>query len=116
MFISSRIHKDPYHNLFCQLASTKTFFLYPPTTPPTSLYLAPPPQHQTSLLPVAPHLVDLDAYPDFRGARERERRVVLRRGDTLLLPRGWWHAVLAEDVDGDAAPGEGRISINWWFL
>lgn len=115
---SRSIHRDPYHNLFCQLASSKTFFLYPPSTDPQGLYLARPPQHQTSCLPVAPHLVDLGAFPAFAAARAAEVRVVLRPGESLLLPEGWWHAVLAEDVEAPpaAGSGEGRISVNWWFL
>lgn len=118
-----RIHLDPYHNIFSQIASTKTFFLYPPAVPTDGLYLAPAPQHQTSLLPVAPHLADLTAFPKFAAIREQEVRVVLRPGESLFLPKGWWHAVLAEDLVTTEKPAdnlkvdrEGRISVNFWFL
>jgi ribosomal protein L16 Arg81 hydroxylase len=75
-------------------------------------------------VPVAPHLADLGAFPKFAAIREHEVRVVVRPGETLILPKGWWHAVLAEDIEasevatGGCSPAsrEGRISVNWWWL
>ncbi|CDZ97736.1 Uncharacterized conserved protein, contains JmjC domain [Phaffia rhodozyma] len=107
------IHKDPYHNLFCQILGSKTFHLYPPTTESAALYLSPFPQHQTSSIPVSSSHVPSEEYPLFEGARKREIEVVLKKGEVLFLPEGWWHSVEGEG-EGEECAG-GRISLNYWF-
>lgn len=108
------------HNLLTHLSpSPKTVHLYPPSTPPHTLFLAPPPQQQTSRIPVSPPniaaLPDVHRWAAFDEARKEERVVRLERGDTVLIPEGWWHCV--EGV-GDGREGEEdtvRIGVNFWF-
>ncbi|KAL7414213.1 hypothetical protein BDY24DRAFT_31535 [Mrakia frigida] len=109
------IHRDPYHNLFAHLSpSPKTIRLYPPTIPTSTLYLAPPPQHQTSRLPVSPPNVSLPDWPLFEEARREERSVVIKKGEAVLIPEGWWHSVEGVGT-GEGGEDSERLSVNFWF-
>lgn len=68
------------HNILVQIHGTKTVYLYPPDTPPSSLYLAPPPHSRPrcspSRLHASTHRPSCPAGPG-SSSRQRGRR---RRG------------------------------------
>jgi len=102
------------HNLLTHLSpSPKTIHLYPPTLSPSTLYLAPPP-HQTSRLPLSPPNISLSDWPRFEEARKEERAVTLKKGETLLIPEGWWHCVEGVGT-GEGGEDSERLSVNFWF-
>jgi mannose-6-phosphate isomerase-like protein (cupin superfamily) len=42
--------------------------------------------------------------------------VTVEKGECLLIPEGWWHAVEGNDGEGkEEDDGEMRISVNFWF-
>jgi ribosomal protein L16 Arg81 hydroxylase len=80
-------HHDLTHNALCQLSGRKRVWLAAPHATP-NLYNA---QHVFS--PVQPNEpLDLARYP--LAASVRWHECELGPGDALILPEGWWHAVL----------------------
>ncbi|XP_062554914.1 bifunctional peptidase and arginyl-hydroxylase JMJD5 [Armigeres subalbatus] len=98
----SPLHTDPSHNLLCQVFGSKTIILASPDDTP-NLY---PHEHfilaNTSRVDVKN--VDYDRFPLVRAVRLR--RLVLRRGEVLYIPPGWWHFVES------LAPS---FSVSFWF-
>ncbi|XP_055624074.1 bifunctional peptidase and arginyl-hydroxylase JMJD5 isoform X2 [Toxorhynchites rutilus septentrionalis] len=98
----SPLHTDPSHNLLCQVFGSKTIIL---ASPGDTLNLYP---HEHFILNNtsqvdAKHL-DFDRFPLAREVRFRQ--LVLRRGDILYIPPGWWHYV--ESL-------EPSFSVSFWF-
>ena len=56
--------------------------------------------------PVDCERVDDAAFPAFAEAQKRGTQVVLGPGETLFIPRGWWHYARAL---------EPSFSVNFWF-
>lgn len=84
------VHVELYHNVFTVLRGEKELILFAPTD---TLALAP-----YSPLSGVPHLSRVDPRDDApeafpRARRLRPLRCVLRDGDGVFIPRGWWHAV-----------------------
>ncbi|XP_065091551.1 bifunctional peptidase and arginyl-hydroxylase JMJD5 [Ochlerotatus camptorhynchus] len=98
----SPLHTDPGHNLLCQVFGSKTIILASPEDTP-NLY---PHEHfilsNTSRVDVKN--VDYDQFPLVRAVKLR--RLVLRRGEVLYIPPGWWHY-----VESLAA----SFSVSFWF-
>jgi histone arginine demethylase JMJD6 len=74
------------HTQITQIHGDKEFFLYDPTQTP--LLYPEPDCPRVSRIPdvFAP---DLSRFPAF--SRARPTRVLLRQGETLFFPSGWWH-------------------------
>ncbi|TPX66859.1 hypothetical protein SpCBS45565_g04243 [Spizellomyces sp. 'palustris'] len=94
----SPLHHDPYHNLFAQIVGTKFIVLYPPDA---NVY-----PHETDLLrntsQVDVEHVDLSKFPGVEGGLE----CVVRPGEMLFIPKGWWHYVRALSTS---------LSVSFWF-
>ena len=146
------LHYDPYFNLYNLYASSepsvhaKHFVLFPPTL---SEYLAraekghimrntslvdlrvharPPPEGNSFAEDAFAISVDTDS----ASSRTRDALLdsgaawscVLREGDTLFVPRRWWHRVenvmLPQDNAGatptTTGPAGWTAGVGWWFL
>ncbi|KAI1803337.1 Clavaminate synthase-like protein [Daldinia bambusicola] len=105
------LHRDPNPNLFCQLVGSKRIRLATPdqgddiyarartvlgSSGNSRLQCAEMMEgHNRALLEYAIKPLD---------------EVLLKPGDGLFIPKGWWHHVVS---DGDE--GELNASVNWWF-
>ncbi|RYO80859.1 hypothetical protein DL762_007432 [Monosporascus cannonballus] len=113
------LHRDPNPNLFCQMVGAKQVRLLPPARG-EELYAG-----------VRRRLGEHGASSRFRGAEmmggaERTaldaavwgedgdrhpdmRQAVLRPGDSMFIPKGWWHSIRSTGT------GVLNASVNWWF-
>ena len=133
------LHYDPYINLFHLQASAapKRFAKHVTLFPPSLSHLLRRESH-TTLRNTSPHKFGLCHTPPSPGAFEvylesktNEKLVqelskhtlscVVREGETLLIPRRWWHRV--ENVDlmpemeaskEEKNPGW-NVGVCWWF-
>lgn len=99
------VHRDPYHNLFCQIVGKKHVRLFAPDAAP-NLYLSDDPlQKNTSTLESSSP--DPVRYPSYIAALADSWQVVVRPGDMLFIPKGFYHS-----VEGLTK----TVSVNTWFL
>ncbi len=94
---ASPIHADPEHNLFAQLHGCKDWLLYPPAAG-RDLY-APWPEHGDAYLhwsPIDPARPVSGSFPRF--AELPAEHHLLRPGELLYVPAGWWHLVRYEGI------------------
>lgn len=131
------LHRDPNPNLFIQLCGNKVVRLLPPANGDrlfrqvqTKLGRT---LHSNSRLR-GPEMMDgperdlmhevvwqkdgLLGEQASQGTEEtspgilssKMQEAILRPGDAIFIPKGWWHSVKSED-------GAGRLnaSVNWWF-
>jgi lysine-specific demethylase 8 len=113
------IHRDPYHNLFCQVVGRKNFIIFAPGAAPRLHLFSDPTRRNTSQID---NLEDprwgLADVPSYQGAVDE--------GDALYLPKGWFHRVEAEPFDGkqrqskdegnSTAGKEWTWSVSFWFV
>lgn len=110
-------HRDPNPNLFCQLCGSKTIRLLPPYPGEqifreVQLRLG---QHGSSRIrgaemmegPEREMLHDVIWGPD---ASKHIHEADVEQGDSLFIPKGWWHSVKSSHSDGRL-----NGSVNWWF-
>ncbi|OSD08062.1 Clavaminate synthase-like protein, partial [Trametes coccinea BRFM310] len=133
------LHYDPYYNLYTVYASSdasthaKHFVLFPPAAS-EHLSRADDGSVMRNTSPVDLHLrrsgggdgFDVVLDPESASARVRDALLrgeggalscVVREGDTLFVPRRWWHRV--ENValrEGGAAWQGWTAGVGWWFL
>ena len=88
------LHHDLCHNFYAQVSGRKRFLLF---SPDQRHLLHAPPRWQRSAWtsPVDVDAPDYLVHPLARHARPLE--VVLKPGDALFLPGGYWHAVRSLD-------------------
>lgn len=111
------LHRDPNPNLFCQLLSSKTVRLLPPTTG-DRLYA----EIQSRLrrsgssrirgfeMMDGPERIMLNAATWGSEAPKDCVEAQVDAGDALFIPKGWWHSVKSTHRDGRL-----NASVNWWF-
>lgn len=101
------LHFDSYDNFLCQVSGCKFVRLFSPSQTPR-LYAvekgADLTRSQGNISAVDVESPDLDAHPDFVDAEYMD--VVLREGDTLFIPKYYWHYVRS------LSPS---FSLNFWF-
>ena len=105
---TTHLHTDDAENLLCQVAGHKLVRLFPPSCGAT-VYAEKKKAGNGSVnafSPVDCERVDETAFPAFAEARKRGIQVVLGPGETLFIPRGWWHYARAL---------EPSFSVNFWF-
>ena len=109
---TTHLHTDAAENLLCQVAGHKLVRLFPPSVGPY-VYQDFVDQKTgngsvNAFSPVDCEDVETQkrAFPLFKKARESEIQTVLGPGETLFVPRGWWHYVRAL---------EPSFSVNFWF-
>ncbi|KAI0339303.1 Clavaminate synthase-like protein [Trametopsis cervina] len=133
------LHYDPYINLFHLQASSapdeyaKHVFLLPPTASP---YVngtgARKRQKNTATVDFRIHLGPSHVIPHLQVAMEASQALVsdavdaiessavtcvLREGETLYIPRGWWHRVENIAMHGGSGKQAGwTAGVSWWFL
>ena len=93
---SSAVHFDSNHNLLCCIKGAKTVLLYPPDD---TAHLAPEP-----VFTAAYHHAGMRTGSD--APRGGMRRAVVRSGEALFIPEGWWHSV-------ESSPA--TIAVNIWW-
>ena len=104
-------HFDTSENLMLCVCGSKRLWLYPPSDTP---YVYPAAQKErTSRADVPPfcrvHELPHELRETFAAvAHASPVEVVLRAGDLLYLPAGWWHC-----VEGST---ERNMILNWWYF
>jgi hypothetical protein len=103
--MSSLHHDGNYDNLNMQLSGKKIFLLIEPS-PHDALY-----RYGSAESPINPFTPDLARFPRFREVSPVE--ATLGPGDTLLVPKYWWHCVYAVEPSVNLATcfsWEGELS------
>ncbi|KAJ6817006.1 uncharacterized protein M6B38_413980 [Iris pallida] len=101
----SSTHYDPYHNLLCIVAGSKKVVLWPPSACPL---LYPMPIHGESSNHSAVDIEnpDLSVHLRAKHSKDYSQTTILRAGDALFIPEGWFHQVDSDDL---------TIAVNFWW-
>jgi hypothetical protein len=103
--VRTQTHNDRDHNLACVLAGRRRFLLFPPQQV-VNLYVGPLDQPPPLSL-VDPEAPDYERFPRFRHALAAARVAHLDPGDSLFMPKYWWHHVTSlEPVN---------VMVNYWW-
>lgn len=105
------IHCDPYENIFVQVAGTKRVHLFPPCTRPhLQMFDSLSMQPNTSMITSEAPLLENDETPSSTLQHALSHpdscHAILRPGDALYIPQGWFHCVGSTSVSA---------SVNAWF-
>ena len=103
--VKTQTHNDRDHNLACVIAGRRRFVLFPPTQV-ANLYVGPL-DNPPPLSLVDPEAPDLARFPRYRDAHAAAQVAWLEPGDTLFVPKYWWHHVTS------LAPYNAMV--NWWW-
>ncbi|MBF2084925.1 cupin-like domain-containing protein [Thermoleptolyngbya sp. C42_A2020_037] len=96
---TSCLHYDPMDGTLMQLQGEKRVILFPPSQLynlyPFSLfnYVRHGMKRRAVYSQVYPDRPDFEAFPRYREALEHCQQTVLKEGEALFLPAGWWHEV-----------------------
>lgn len=109
------LHKDPNPNLFVQLASSKCVRIFGPSTGASIFREVQQSIGRTSSstfrgeeMMEGPERIALDEVVWGQSVGKEGYEVVVRPGDALFIPKGWWHSIKSIGTNVTA-------SINWWF-
>ncbi|KAL2042300.1 hypothetical protein N7G274_004789 [Stereocaulon virgatum] len=102
----SPLHTDPYHNVLCQIVGRKYVILYAPEESqkvyPRGVEGGGVDMSNTSEVDV--ENVDEERWPLFKEAEYVE--CILKEGECLYIPVGWWHYVRSLTVS---------FSVSFWW-
>ncbi|KAG9451839.1 hypothetical protein H6P81_004743 [Aristolochia fimbriata] len=101
----SSTHYDPHHNLLCVVAGHKQVVLWPPSASPL-LYPMAIYGEASNHSAVDLKSPDFSLHPRAKQAMDCSKTVVLRSGDALFIPEGWFHQVDSDDL---------TIAVNFWW-
>ena len=93
------LHYDPYDNIFMQLSGVKKIILFPPSQVynlyPYSVigHLLHGPKRGCWYSQVNLNAPDLKRFPKLQEALQHQYEVILRPGDSIYMPAGWWHEI-----------------------
>lgn len=100
---TASLHYDILHGTLCQLYGQKQVTLFPPRT---KLYPFPIWVHLTQgmKLRCCYSQVDLadphyQQFPHLETALKQQQTVILKAGEVLFIPVGWWHEITTLDTD-----------------
>jgi hypothetical protein len=96
------MHRDVPHNLHVHLTGRKRWLLFPPGG--ARMYSHGLFSGMPNFSQIDPEHPDWERFPRFRGVRALGG--VIHPGETLFIPRGWWHHTRTFD---DA------VSMNFWW-
>lgn len=103
--VRTQTHNDRDHNLACVIAGRRRFVLFPPTQV-VNLYVGPL-DNPPPLSLVDPEAPDLARFPRYRDAYAAAQVAWLEPGDTLFMPKYWWHHVTSLEPY--------NAMVNWWW-
>ncbi|EJF63727.1 hypothetical protein DICSQDRAFT_55007 [Dichomitus squalens LYAD-421 SS1] len=136
--VVSALHTDPYHNLYNLFSSSepslfgKHFVLLPPSMSPflerkDSEFMRNTSHVECFLKATSSDTFDVAIDPDMVPAKAARAMLasdsvlscMLQEGDTIFVPRRWWHRV--ENVMAPSAARHGKkrgwtAGVGWWFL
>ncbi|KAF8006436.1 hypothetical protein BT93_K0666 [Corymbia citriodora subsp. variegata] len=101
----SSTHYDPHHNLLCIVSGTKKVVLWPPSASPL-LYPMPlygEASNHSSLTLGKP---DFTLHPRAEYLTNYSQEVILKAGDALFIPEGWFHQVDSDNLS---------VAVNFWW-
>lgn len=93
------LHYDPLDGTLIQVHGEKRLVLFPPSQTynlyPLSLfnYLRHGLKLRANYSQVYPEKPDLEKFPKFEKALAHRYEVILKQGEILFIPAGWWHEV-----------------------
>jgi len=97
----SCLHHDPHQNLLAQVVGSKYLRLYPPSATP---HLHPHQGINSNTSQVDVDSPDENLFPEFPSQEFVE--ALLRPGQMLYIPPGWWHYVKSLEVS---------FSVSFWW-
>lgn len=104
---TSCLHYDPMDGTLSQICGCKRVILYPPSQL-YNLYPFSVWNHlryglklRSVYSQVYPDAPDLEAFPKFQQAEVHRQETLLRPGDVLFIPAGWWHEVQSLSEGGE---------------
>ena len=103
--VRTQTHNDRDHNLACVVAGRRRFLLFPPEQV-ANLYVGPLDQ-PPPLSFVDPEAPDYERFPRFREAMAAARVAYLEPGDSLFMPKYWWHHVTSLEPF--------NVMVNYWW-
>jgi lysine-specific demethylase 8/hypoxia-inducible factor 1-alpha inhibitor (HIF hydroxylase) len=93
------LHYDPTDGTLVQLHGSKRVILFPPSQTanlypfPISVHLKHGMRLRSWFSQVYPDRPDFAAFPKLRQALQHRYEVILKPGEMLYIPTGWWHEV-----------------------
>ena len=122
------LHRDPNPNLFCQLLGEKRVRLLPPGkgqmlyervrrelgSQGNSRFRGAEMMGGREMVALERAVWGDDGVGDGDGDGDKDgqldmQQTVLRPGDTMFIPNGWWHSIRSNGA------GALNASVNWWF-
>ncbi|XP_030545883.1 uncharacterized protein LOC115752003 [Rhodamnia argentea] len=101
----SSTHYDPHHNLLCIVSGTKKVVLWPPSASPL-LYPMPLYGEASNHSSLSLGKPDFSLYPRAEYLMDYSHKVILKAGDALFIPEGWFHQVDSDNLS---------IAVNFWW-